>query len=255
MSSSTKRLSRRWRICVVSWTALMAFGFGAVAEAAPVCTSTDGSLPPVDCQYVANIHQSYDVLGLTINFGNIAHARFANIVIDDSGNDGTLDTVGEFQTESFDSVVRGRLRVFDGSTPLLDTNVELDALVETKITVSEVGSGFVRFDTEMVSLSLGLGGLPALGSFPGAANSVIVGTGLGETLLTDLGGGEFQVDSFFDIFTQLQIDQAGDGTFELSVDAASEARVTAIGVPEPATVAVFGLGLLGLAGTRRRPTR
>ncbi|MDP6545505.1 MAG: PEP-CTERM sorting domain-containing protein [Phycisphaerae bacterium] len=58
------------------------------------------------------------------------------------------------------------------------------------------------FDTEIISMSLSgdVGGLPiVIGESPSLAST-------GHTTITDLGNGQFQIDSFFDVFTELSVD-------------------------------------------------
>lgn len=64
-----------------------------------------------------------------------------------------------------------------------------------------------------------------------------------------IGGGLYQIDSFFDVFTELSID--GGNTW---IPSAGQTRfdLSAVSVPEPLTAALFGLGLLGVAALRRR---
>ncbi len=60
----------------------------------------------------------------------------------------------------------------------------------------------ITFDTEMLQLDLSGGSLPAgvqLRESPTQPS-------LGQTTITGLGGGNFHIDSFFDIFTELSID-------------------------------------------------
>jgi hypothetical protein len=67
----------------------------------------------------------------------------------------------------------------------------------------------------------------------------------GQTVITDVGGGMYQIDSFFDVFTELSIDGGqtwtpGDQPMQLVL------------YPEPATVLLLGLG--GIALLRKRRT-
>lgn len=59
----------------------------------------------------------------------------------------------------------------------------------------------------------------------------------GETTITSLPGGQFQIDSFFDIWTEMSLD--GGNSWAPAADQ----------VPEPASIAMLGLG--GLAMLRR----
>jgi hypothetical protein len=67
----------------------------------------------------------------------------------------------------------------------------------------------------------------------------------GQTVITDVGGGMYQISSFFDVFTELSLD---DG--QIWLPAIKTMRIELI--PEPATVLLLGLG--GLALLRKRRT-
>ncbi len=88
------------------------------------------------------------------------------------------------------------------------------------------------FDTEMLSMILvnvGLNGFMVRES-PTRAST-------GRTRMTDVGGGQWAIDSFFDVFVELSIDGGQTWT-----PAANPNRLGL--VPEPATMAILGLGVL-----------
>jgi hypothetical protein len=99
------------------------------------------------------------------------------------------------------------------------------------------------YDTEMLSMSLTGGGVMIRES-PTKAST-------GKTSITDIGGGMYHIDSFFDVFTELSLD--GGATW-IPKAGPRGTRVTLGGVPEPSSILLLSLGLLGIGGglTRRR---
>ena len=69
---------------------------------------------------------------------------------------------------------------------------------------------------------------------------------LGSTTITDLGGGLYHIDSFFDVFTQLVI----EGQSAVFPDLTGPRMTLQPIIPEPA-----GLGLIGLAMLAARKRR
>lgn len=66
----------------------------------------------------------------------------------------------------------------------------------------------MTFDTEMLQLDLSGGSLP-----PGVQiRESTSQPSHGQTMITDLGGGNFRIDSFFDVFTDLSLDSGGTWT-------------------------------------------
>jgi hypothetical protein len=101
--------------------------------------------------------------------------------------------------------------------------------------------GTAAYDTEMLQLDLAGGTLPPgmmIRESPTLAS-------MGRTTITDLGGGLYHIDSFFDVFTELSLDGGqswtpGDNPMHLN------------GSPEPGTLCLLGLGSLGMLFVRRR---
>lgn len=200
--------------------ASLALSWSAPARAGVIVG--DPSLPPVSGEYqtAADVHASYS--GGALVMQTIRHFGFADIV---------RNAVGPDELETFQSTVEGQM-----TTPHATFLLTLHGPVQT-IVHGKIGNTTGTFDTEMLSMSLSGFGLMIRES-PTLAS-------LGQTGIEDLGGGQFRVSSFFDVFTELSID---GGQSWMPSDGA--ARVTL--VPEPGTLALAGLGAAMLAGWRRR---
>ena len=128
-----------------------------------------------------------------------------------------------------------------------------DVFTELSIeNVTPAGATTGRYETEIVSMDL-----------TGAASSVITSGAmirldttdpdrrpLGTRTITTLSGGNFEVDSFFDVFTELSVDGGGNW---LPADRAM--RMTMSRIPEPATLTLLCMGGLALHLRRRKSRR
>jgi hypothetical protein len=110
------------------------------------------------------------------------------------------------------------------------------------------GSGNpATYDTEMLQLDLTGGGLPAgvmVRESPTLAST-------GQTTIQDIGGGQFQISSFFDVFTELSLD--GGQTWTPSNQ---PLHLVGSGAPEPSSLVLLALGgaLIGCRAWRTRRT-
>ncbi|MEX0611787.1 MAG: PEP-CTERM sorting domain-containing protein, partial [Pirellulales bacterium] len=108
-----------------------------------------------------------------------------------------------------------------------------------------------NFPTEMVGMSLsGVGPTPP---FIMIRESPTLPS-LGETSITDVGGGLYHIDSFFDVFTELSLDGGATwmpNTAPSAYGPPGSTRVI-LGIPEPASVVLVALGALAFVGRTRR---
>jgi hypothetical protein len=156
--------------------------------------------------------------------------------IDPVGEVVLLPSPGElFQIDSFFDVFVEL--TIDGNT------FQVDSFFDITYRVSP-GNTTGSWDTEMVSMSL-------VSQVPGGPLVEMRASPLlpspGEIVVSDLPDGTFQIDSFFDIFTEIRVD---GGSFN---PAASSTRIVMDAqVPEPASLAIFASGAALLLHKKRR---
>ena len=126
-----------------------------------------------------------------------------------------------------------------GSDFQVDSFFDIDYRIEFSSSDGDRGS----WQTEMVSMSLS-GSLPD-GRVIEIRESPSLPS-LGQHTLTTLPESNFQVDSFFDIWPEISID---NGPF---VPAEAPIRVNLTGVPEPTSSGLMLIGTTLIAGLRRR---
>jgi hypothetical protein len=95
------------------------------------------------------------------------------------------------------------------------------------------------------------------GDYPGASIDLGQGLSRGAVQVSDTGGGNFHVESFFDIFTDFNLNDFGPDTFLSTSDHYASANAPAgpapAIVPEPATLTLLpGAGLVFVAFFRRK---
>lgn len=184
-------------------------------------------LPPLTSSYLGYFHASYPQ-GVLMR--NPIHRAFTSCMAPPPPGGSTV--------HGFGSMVD-----FDVSPDGGGTWHPMSAPANVAVRVDYVGdSGPTRFfDTEMLQLDISGGSLP-----PGVmVRESPTRASTGQTAITDLGGGMYRIDSFFDVFTELSLD--GGQTWGPS-DGSGRMTIS----PEPSSVAALGLGALALARSKRR---
>lgn len=215
----------------LSFAALL---ISAGLASAQVVTSNPG-LPPDTGAYLSPqaVHADYSGAGLTVILSQVSHQPFANSVKYQD------DTTTGTETESFNSQATGLASV-NGSPNVpftLTGPVSVDAF-------DKVGNVTGTFNTQMISMDL-------TGNVAG--NPVIIRVDpttptLGQTSITDIGGGLYQISSFFDVFTDLSVD--GGNTWIPQNNGPTLVQLQ--NVPEPASMALLGSGAILLLRRSRR---
>ena len=204
---------------------------GLVAQtwAAGGINTPDPQLPPVGGPYMspADVHATYSGPGLMAVLSQIQHQAFSGAVRNPLGLD---------EIESFNSSMHGQAMV-NGLGPI---PVEMMGPVQTLV-LGKMGNTTGTFDTEMLSMSLT--GMTPLGPLMVRESPTL--PSLGRTSITDIGGGMYHIDSFFDVFTELSLDGG-----QSWIPSQGPTRVNLC--PEPASLALAGLAAIGTLTRRRR---
>ena len=190
-----------------------------------VAPSTD--LPPPGEYISPDEYHEYSAAGIILD--DPIHRPFTGGVI--------RENVGDDEIETFDSVFTA-VEIGLGLGPL-----SLTGPVQVRTTdraLSTTGT----FATEIVSMSLS--GNTPMGPIIIREDPYRASTG--STDITDIGGGLYHIDSFFDVFTELSND---GGNSWIACDYSTRLFL----VPEPGTLVMLGmasLSLLAYAWRRRR---
>jgi hypothetical protein len=212
---------------------LLAF---ATSVRAQVITS-DPSLPVL---YPTGVYRTPDAIfaqyngpGLQIVFNNSLELRASGPV--------SRPSSGSDEIEQFNMQQIGAINVNGG--PFSSSSASGPS---QWVTHGKLGNTTGTFNTEM--LSLNLSGTSPFGPFMIRESPTL--PSLGQTAITDIGGGLFRIDSFFDVFTELSVD--GGATW--MPDSQGPAHINLVSVPEPSVCALAGLGagLFALRGNKRR---
>jgi MYXO-CTERM domain-containing protein len=199
--------------------------FAAVIEPNP-------NLPPADPAAV------YTGPGWTFNFAG--SYRYFNVQLSAfSASFLPPQDIGLSATHSFNTTVAGQFSFNSG--PFTPFTASGAATYQITKVGGPNGSSFGLFATEM--LALNIGGLPPpvamIRESPTLAST-------GQTTISPSGGGTFQIDSFFDVFTELSLDGG-----QSWIPSTGSSRETLNSVPEPSGLLLAGAGLAWLWRRRK----
>jgi hypothetical protein len=105
-----------------------------------------------------------------------------------------------------------------------------------------------QIQTEMLTLQLSGGTLPPGLEIRESTNPTLVTNSTGQTTVQDIGGGTFQINSFFDVFPEISLD---GGTNWSPATGAAVLDST----PEPTVGAMLALGAITVIARRRRAVK
>jgi hypothetical protein len=207
----------------------------------PTVDLNSSALPPEsnpsDCDNLVSMYAGVGLYALFpngIDFSDPEHKCFENVST-------SIDPTTGGEIESFDSVVEGTFDVGSGPQTATLTG-PVTVLTQNAGGANQTGT----FQTEMVSMRLSgdVGGVSIeIRESPSKASP-------GQVRVLDIGGGNFQIDSFFDVFTELSVD---GGPFQPQTNEAS--RMELMYLPEPSQVVMLLTGvpvLYWLVGRRAR---
>jgi hypothetical protein len=216
--------------------------------------SPSPDIPPVIVPGVylspSDVHAKYSGPALEVVLSMVEHQPFAALPPRYENCDpGSLNCD---EHHHFDSHLTAQVTVngmgpmtFQAQGPVTTVALDRGPLADTGI-----------FDTEMLSMMLtGIG--PGPMGPPVMIRESPTRASTGKTSIIDIGppgpgaspDDGYHIDSFFDVFTEISLD---GGLSWIPKSGPRGTRVYLGGIPEPASIALVGMGLLGLAATVRR---
>ncbi len=221
-------------------------------------------LPPDGVYLSTDIHEIYEGADLKFLLSLPEHKPYVGGP--QGSDDVTREKVGDDEIETFNSGLSALLQIVDdgGNEVMPATPILLEGMVQTTVfgfhdpNVYDTEPGVGTFATEIVALSLSMGN-----PFGAATDiSVEILPSSGEVTVQPFGA-QWQIDSFFDVFTELTIDTNGFFGFANGVEVLSGTLVGGAHmelmpdptIPEPGTITLLafaGLALLGYRWRRKR---
>ncbi|MBU8922990.1 MAG: hypothetical protein KOO63_14325 [Bacteroidales bacterium] len=175
-------------ICIVALSA------GWVSEAGAQVVLSDPNLPPEpdppDCESLISLYAGTGLFASysgPISMSTVRHRCFQSVI---------RTAVGADEHETFDSFWDATMDF--GLGPV---SVTLTGPVTT-VTYGKIGNTTGTFEAEIAAMSLS----GTAGSYNIQLRESPTLASPGQTAITDLGGGLYQIDSFFDVYTELSVD-------------------------------------------------
>lgn len=193
---------------------VLAAALAITLPAAPVVaqnTFPDDCVPPLNSTYAGQFHAKYADGTNVYDLSDPRHQKFTDC-------DSLPRSVPGASTDhTFGSFVAAQLSV-NGLPP---QPVFGPAVTRVRMQFDSQTGPTRFFDTEMLQLDIS-GGPLLIRESPTRAST-------GRTAVTDVGGGMYQIDSFFDVFTELSLD--GGQTWYPSTDAAGNPYAGRVMIP------------------------
>jgi len=221
------------RHIAVSLASLIIFVSLASAQ---VITSNPNLPPDTGAYYMtpAQIHADYSTGGLTVDLSQLSYQPdFADTVM--------IAFAGGNEFDTFTSQASALISINGG--PAAPLTLAGPVSVED---FGKQGNVTGTFNTQMLSLDL-------IGTAAGHSVEIMLdptlGNTIGQTSITDVGGGQYQISSFFDVFTELSLD---GGPF---IDQSNGPSLVSLqNLPEPSSITLLAVSAITLLRRRRPPT-
>jgi hypothetical protein len=246
----------KWNWITTSVCAVVVSALGLTVQAHPGGLDTPSpDIPPVIVPGVYlspnNVHALYSGPGLQIVLSMAEHQPFAALPPRyENCQPGSLVCDEHHQ---FQSTLDALVSVNGSPNQPINMNGPVQTVAYLKGPTDTTGT----FDTEMLAMNL-VGNTP-LGLVMIRESPTQASTGV--TSIIDLSGpgppGPYHIDSFFDVFTELSLDGGMTWIPNSAPNPYGPAGSTHVilGIPEPSSVVLAALALIGAAGIGRRRTR